>query len=145
MKKLGIYVQVPFCQTKCTYCNFHTGVVASARFAPYVEAVCQEIRGHGEFLRAAGLDWESGPTLKALGVNEWRVASGEPEFAVDTVYFGGGTPSLLEPGHLQNVLEAIRDSFRVDLTEVTLEADPETITPEKAAAWVRAFKISASI
>ncbi len=46
MRKLGIYVQVPFCQTRCTYCNFHTGVVASSRFAPYVEAVCREIRGH---------------------------------------------------------------------------------------------------
>src|SRR6266404_3727451 len=57
MKKIGIYVQVPFCQTKCTYCNFHTGVVASSRFAPYVEAVCGEIRGHRELLRAAGVDW----------------------------------------------------------------------------------------
>src|SRR5438045_3331225 len=55
MRKLGIYVQVPFCQTKCTYCNFHTGVVASSRFAPYVEAVCGEIREHRDLLRAAGL------------------------------------------------------------------------------------------
>ena len=41
MKRLGIYVQVPFCQTKCTYCNFHTGVVSRKRFAPYAEAVCE--------------------------------------------------------------------------------------------------------
>src|SRR5438094_8900323 len=54
MEKLGIYVQVPFCQTKCTYCNFHTGVVATSRFAPYVEAVCREVRGHRELLRGAG-------------------------------------------------------------------------------------------
>src|SRR5713226_5210521 len=60
MTKLGIYVQVPFCQTKCTYCNFHTGVVASRRFAPYVEAVCGEIRGHRELLKAAGVDWPEG-------------------------------------------------------------------------------------
>src|SRR6266576_962153 len=57
MRKLGIYVQVPFCQTKCTYCNFHTGVVASSRFAPYVEAVCREIREHRELLKAVGVDW----------------------------------------------------------------------------------------
>src|SRR5260370_29630486 len=57
MRKLGIYVQVPFCQTKCTYCNFHTGVVASSRFGPYVEAVCREIHGHREFLKAAGVGW----------------------------------------------------------------------------------------
>jgi hypothetical protein len=57
MTRLGIYVQVPFCQTKCTYCNFHTGVVSAARFAPYAEAVCREIRGHRELLKAAGVDW----------------------------------------------------------------------------------------
>src|SRR5207245_567658 len=105
MRKLGIYVQVPFCQTKCTYCNFHTGVVASSRFAPYVGAVCREIRGHRESLKAAGIRWGSG---------EWRVTSGEregPEFLVDTVYIGGGTPSLLDPVHLQNILDVIRSTF----------------------------------
>jgi oxygen-independent coproporphyrinogen-3 oxidase len=44
MMRVGVYVQVPFCQTKCTYCNFHTGVVSSARFGPYADAVCGEIR-----------------------------------------------------------------------------------------------------
>ena len=57
MKRLGIYVQVPFCQTKCTYCNFHTGIVAKERFRPYVGAVCKEIREHQELLSAAGVDW----------------------------------------------------------------------------------------
>jgi len=57
---------------------------------------------------------------------------------VDTVYFGGGTPSLLDPAHLQKILEAIRESFASELAEVTLEADPETIEAQKAAAWVRA-------
>ena len=137
MKRLGIYVQVPFCQTKCTYCNFHTGVVAKERFAPYAEAVCREIRGHRELLSGA------------------RVGSELRDAIADTVYFGGGTPSLLDPGQLQRVLEAIRESFavngsssveeqRVFLTqrsefeEVTLEADPETVEEAKAAAWVRA-------
>jgi oxygen-independent coproporphyrinogen-3 oxidase len=132
MRKIGIYMQVPFCQTKCTYCNFHTGVVASSRFAPYVEAVCREIRGHRELLRAAGISWRSG---------EWQVRSGEqegPEFVVDTVYIGGGTPSLLNPVHLQNLLDAIRETFAGDLVEVTLEADPETVEAGKAEAWVRA-------
>jgi oxygen-independent coproporphyrinogen-3 oxidase len=143
MRKIGIYVQVPFCQTKCTYCNFHTGVVATARFGPYVEAVCGEIRGHRELLRAAGIRWGSG---------EWRVTSGEqegPEFVVDTVYIGGGTPSLLDPIHLQNIMDAIRVTFgerpaleggpyAAGIEEVTLEADPETVEAEKAAAWVGA-------
>src|SRR6266567_3235716 len=86
MNRLGIYVQVPFCQTKCTYCNFHTGVVSSARFAPYVACVCSEIAGHRGLYEADG----------------------------------------------------IRGNFACELTEVTLEADPETVTEEKAAAWVRA-------
>jgi oxygen-independent coproporphyrinogen-3 oxidase len=122
MRKLGIYVQVPFCQTKCTYCNFHTGVVASSRFAPYVEAVCREIRAHREMIRAEGVAWREETD----------------EAVVDTVYIGGGTPSLLEPAHLQNILDAIRATFEADLEEVTLEADPETVDAQKTAAWVRA-------
>ncbi len=104
MKKLGIYVQVPFCQTKCTYCNFHTGVVAKARFAPYAEAVCSEIQQYRQWLIAAGVDWPG-----RLGYSqEWLCH----ELVVDTVYFGGGTPSLLDPRHLQNMLHAIRETFR---------------------------------
>ena len=57
---------------------------------------------------------------------------------VDTVYIGGGTPSLLDPTHLQTVLDTIRGSFRCDLAEVTLEADPETVDAQKASAWARA-------
>jgi oxygen-independent coproporphyrinogen-3 oxidase len=57
---------------------------------------------------------------------------------VDTVYIGGGTPSLLDPANLQNILDAIRSTFTAELAEVTLEADPETIEAKKAASWVRA-------
>ncbi len=138
MRKLGIYVQVPFCQTKCTYCNFHTGVVASSRFAPYVEAVCGEIRGHQELLTVAGVDWPGrlGRSGAAPLQNENRIP-GE-QLAVDTVYIGGGTPSLLDPAHLRGILDAIRATFEGDIAEVTLEADPETIEAEKAAAWAQA-------
>jgi oxygen-independent coproporphyrinogen-3 oxidase len=122
MNKLGIYVQVPFCQTKCTYCNFHTGVVSSGRFAPYVEAVCREIREYRELYRAAGVELP-GEFEKAI---------------VDTVYFGGGTPSLLEPELLRQLMDTIRERFTTELSEVTLEADPETVTAEKAGAWVAA-------
>jgi oxygen-independent coproporphyrinogen III oxidase len=132
MEKLGIYVQVPFCQTKCTYCNFHTGVVASSRFAPYVEAVCREIRGHRELLREAGVDWCVGLAGKVHSL-EWLCH----EAIADTVYIGGGTPSLLDPAHLQDILDAIRATFEVDFEEVTLEADPETVEAGKATAWVR--------
>ena len=116
MTKLGVYIQVPFCQTKCTYCNFHTGVVPARRFAPYIEAVCREIRSHSSLRGASGVSSPAGLT-------------------VDSVYIGGGTPSLLEPRLLGEILQAIRDSFSCALDEVTLEADPETIEPEKAADW----------
>src|ERR1700719_3638932 len=123
MTSLGIYVQVPFCQTKCTYCNFHTGVVSSSRFAPYVSAVCLEVKTYRDLYAAAGI--ELAPAIAESAI-------------VDTVYIGGGTPSLLDPAHLQNLLNTIRDSFGSDPSEVTLEADPETVDAQKASAWVRA-------
>jgi oxygen-independent coproporphyrinogen III oxidase len=122
MKTLGIYVQVPFCQTKCTYCNFHTGVVSSSRFAPYVQCVCEEIARHREFYAAASV----------------ALPAGIVDAVVDTIYIGGGTPSLLDPGHLGCVVAAVRESFATEPSEVALEADPETVTAEKAAAWVAA-------
>jgi len=57
---------------------------------------------------------------------------------VDTIYVGGGTPSLLDPGHLARIVGAVRENFACELKEVTLEADPETVTEEKAVAWVAA-------
>jgi oxygen-independent coproporphyrinogen-3 oxidase len=119
---LGIYIQVPFCQTRCTYCNFHTGVVSSARFAPYAAAVQTEIRQHQSRLQQAAI----------------ILPGSLAEEIVDTVYFGGGTPSLLDPQHLHGMLDAIRETFAHNLREVTLEADPETVDAPKAAAWVAA-------
>jgi len=135
MRKLGIYAQVPFCQTKCTYCNFHTG--------PYVEAVCREIKQHRQLLIAAGVDWpgrlERSSAAPLQGRDEahsqeWRC----DELVVDTVYFGGGTPSLLEPTNLREILQTVRETLTADLVEVTLEADPETIEAKKAAEWAQA-------
>ncbi|HWF36999.1 MAG TPA: radical SAM family heme chaperone HemW [Candidatus Acidoferrales bacterium] len=114
MKTLGVYIQVPFCQTKCTYCNFHTGVVSRERYAPYAAAVRREIEA-----------WLA------------ESANGElSESRIDTVYFGGGTPSLLEPSALASVLGALEPRFAdASAMEITLEADPETIDASKAAAW----------
>ena len=102
---VGIYVQVPFCQTKCTYCNFHTGVFSRDLYSPYVGAVCSEIRS----------------VLRGL--------------SADTVYFGGGTPSLLNSADIARILTVIRDVYGQNWNEVTLEADPETVTSEKAREW----------
>ncbi len=121
---LGAYIQVPFCQTKCTYCNFHTGVVARDKYQPYAAAVCREITA-------------------AASSADLALLRGA---AMDTVYFGGGTPSLLVPTALANILDSLRASFGLAASaaltsapttepEITLEADPETITPEKAHSW----------
>jgi oxygen-independent coproporphyrinogen-3 oxidase len=114
--RLGMYVQVPFCQTKCTYCNFHTGVFSRDLYTPYVDAVCREIAEYPRLLRESGI-------------------AVIPNAVVDTVYFGGGTPSLLDPTGLARILDAVRAGSECKFEELTLEADPETITPDKAAAW----------
>src|ERR1700688_3662325 len=90
---LGIYVQVPFCQTKCTYCNFHTGPAARALYAPYARAVEREIAEHASFYAGAGF----ADTAEAAA----RI--------VDTVYIGGGTPSLLDPKDLARVVGAMQN------------------------------------
>jgi oxygen-independent coproporphyrinogen III oxidase len=116
---LGIYIQVPFCQTKCTYCNFHTGVAARSMYAPYARAVEREIAQHRALYAGAGL--ESAANLDSA--------------VTDTIYLGGGTPSLLDSDDLERILRAVRTHFACALEEVTLEADPETVTAENAAAW----------
>jgi oxygen-independent coproporphyrinogen-3 oxidase len=108
--KFGAYIQVPFCQSKCTYCNLHTGVFPRTLQSPYVKAVCREIH-------------LAGAARAGLGA------------IVDTVYIGGGTPSLLEPAALAGMMAALRQSIRCELEEATLEADPETVTVEKARQW----------
>jgi len=132
VQTLGLYIQVPFCQTKCTYCNFHTGVVSAKRFAPYIDAVCHEIFHHEELFSAAGVFW---PT--PFGEQSLRQAALGAHRA-DSVYIGGGTPSLLETSLLTALLESVSQAFTCSRDEVTLEADPETVVPEKAQQWLNA-------
>ena len=104
MRRAGIYIHVPFCRSRCSYCDFATGAYEGALAERYVRALAREIEA---FARVEG----------------------RPE--VDTVYFGGGTPSLLTPAQVSRVLEAVRRRFDVDArAEVTLEMNPGTVTPE---------------
>jgi oxygen-independent coproporphyrinogen III oxidase len=132
VQTLGLYIQVPFCQTKCTYCNFHTDVVSSDRFAPYISAVRHEISHHAELFASAGISWP-----KRFDWQDLRQVPHEPRRA-DTVYIGGGTPSLLDPRLLGGLLESLRQAFACSGDEVTLEADPETIESAKAQQWLAA-------
>ena len=107
---LGIYVSIPFCRAKCSYCNFASGVYGADRMAAYVEKLTAEIREVPEHVAT----WGSHLPKK-----------------VDSIYFGGGTPSLLNINQLNEILKAIREIFSVrDSAEITLECAPGQISDE---------------
>ena len=115
---LGLYVSIPFCRSKCTYCNFTSGVYPASEHARYVERLIQD-------LAAAG---------------EWAVKAGVvlPR-KVDTVYLGGGTPSLLAPDLLARLFDAMRSEFEFDPdAEITVECAPGQLADETLAALVAA-------
>jgi oxygen-independent coproporphyrinogen III oxidase len=105
---LGVYVSVPFCRAKCSFCNFASGVSSPHVIEAYVEKLCLEIA--------------TAPVIAA------RLQADLPD-TVDTVYFGGGTPSLLEPEQLHRIFTALRETFQITAgAEITLEAAPGQIT-----------------
>jgi oxygen-independent coproporphyrinogen III oxidase len=107
---LGVYISVPFCKAKCTFCNFASDAFAPGRMQGYVDRLCGEIAGARS--GAAGF----GAML--------------PE-RVDTVYFGGGTPSLLSAAHVRQVFARLRGEFGVaGDAEITLECAPGQLSAE---------------
>lgn len=110
MNALGLYVHIPFCLKRCVYCDF----------------VSYPWQGEGrEFV---------GLLLKELDLRVAHSSIGGRE--IQSVYFGGGTPSLLEPSLLGDFLKVLRERFTLSLPlEVTLEANPETVTFERLRSW----------
>lgn len=105
--KAGIYIHIPFCVKKCNYCAFLSGPAGPAVRQEYVNHLIKEIR------------------LRSREVPE-----------ADTIYFGGGTPSLLTPEQIGRILEEVRSAFRIsEDAEVTLEANPGTLTAESLAGY----------
>ena len=103
---LGLYLHIPFCSSICNYCNFNRGLFDGERKNRYVAALEREISTAGR---------------------------GE---AVDTIFFGGGTPSLLDPGEIERLITACRNSFTIARdAEVTLETNPETSTRERMSGF----------
>jgi oxygen-independent coproporphyrinogen-3 oxidase len=101
---LGVYISVPFCRSKCSYCNFASGVFGEERMARYVDRLLEEVHT----ARARARSWQTG-------------LPGH----VDTVYLGGGTPSLLQPEQLQQIFHALRQEFSIQANaEITLECAP---------------------
>ena len=118
-----LYLHVPFCQRRCSYCDFSIAVRKHIPAREYVDAVLGELAA----LRPADPGREPGD----LG--------GE---TLETLYLGGGTPSLLPPDAISALLTSLLDVFSAtssrDVFEVTLEANPEDVTPDSARAWRRA-------
>jgi oxygen-independent coproporphyrinogen-3 oxidase len=114
---LGIYISVPFCRTKCSYCNFASDVFSRAVFERYVDRVCADV--------------ENAPQVAA----EMR---GQMERAVDSIYLGGGTPTVLEAAQLERLFRVVRSRFDVQPdAEVTVECAPGTLTPSMIESLLR--------
>jgi len=131
---LGLYLHVPFCSAICNYCNFNRGLFDADLKTRYVDALVREIREAG--LKACAT--EAALTVDHADRSE-MTAVAQPfraAVAADTIYFGGGTPSLLEPEEIARIIAACEASFDVaDGREVTLEANPETVTEARLAAF----------
>lgn len=114
---LGIYISVPFCKTKCSYCNFASDVFSQAVFGRYVERVSEDIQ------------------------NAERIAAemgGQIEHEVDSIYLGGGTPTVLDASQLERIFAEVRSQFEVrPEAEVTVECAPGTLTPLVLASLKR--------
>jgi len=105
---LGLYISVPFCQTKCSYCNFASDVFSIAAYEGYVARVLEDIAGAQQSASEVGCIL--------------------PE-TVDSIYLGGGTPSILNPEQLGRIFIALREQFAVAPdAEVTVECAPGTLT-----------------
>jgi oxygen-independent coproporphyrinogen-3 oxidase len=129
MKRAGIYIHIPFCRSRCSYCDFATGAYEGQLAERYVSALTKEISTfklpHAERAHEA--------TTGDLPPAELHAAIQD---SVDTIYFGGGTPSLLTPAQVERILRAVRERFRVAPgAEVTLEMNPGTVTPETVAGF----------
>src|ERR1051326_6621948 len=112
----GLYISVPLCRSKCTYCNFASGVFSAAQMGRYVERLIEDMRGIRAYTAQCGAEI--------------------PE-TVDSIYLGGGTPSLLPPDELQKLFFALRQEFKVlPKAQITVECAPGTLTDEIIQALV---------
>jgi oxygen-independent coproporphyrinogen-3 oxidase len=137
MSRAGIYIHIPFCRSRCSYCDFATGQYESGLSERYVRAVAREISLFASERRRAGAgdDHVDEPRDQVNGARS-AFASREETRRADTVYFGGGTPSLLTPAQITYLLEAARSNFDVSAdAEVTMEMNPGTLTREAAEGF----------
>lgn len=119
----GIYIHLPFCTHRCSYCDFFSSAkFTDSAFDEVARAVCWEIRAQG---------------------NQWRMERGDaPRPTVDSIFLGGGTPSLFAPKLIESIFETLRSEFPWGQgAEITMEANPETLSPE----YLRAIRASTPV
>jgi len=106
---LGLYLHIPFCRARCGYCDFVTFTGQEHQIDGFIEALTQEIaQAQRQF----------------------------PDPPIKTIFFGGGTPSLLERSHLERIFQALKTGWNLEnVSEITLEANPESVSAEKLDAW----------
>ena len=110
VEPVGVYISVPFCKAKCTFCNFASGAFGAERMQQYVDRLCDEIRG-------------AHMGAQTIGASLPR--------AVDTMYFGGGTPSLLSAQQFRQIFQELRSEFDLaSNAETTLECAPGQLADE---------------
>lgn len=128
----GVYVHIPFCKSRCSYCDFATDVYReSGAVERYVDALCREIPQFPPQNDVDDANLIGGVDLRILRSS----AAGSSSIA-DTIYFGGGTPSLLNASQLERILDAVNARFAVaDDAEITMEMNPATVTPETLAGY----------
>ncbi|MGD0294606.1 MAG: radical SAM family heme chaperone HemW [Terracidiphilus sp.] len=115
---LGLYISIPFCRSKCTYCNFASGVYPAGEHARYVDRLIEDIAGAGSWAARMGVELPR---------------------RVDTVYVGGGTPSLLAPELLSRLFTAMRSEFDLEPdAEITVECAPGVLADKTLEALVTA-------
>jgi oxygen-independent coproporphyrinogen-3 oxidase len=147
----GVYFHIPFCKSRCSYCDFATDVYRSSEAVDrYVAALFKEIsafaqtggnatRGHREGVPsgvAAARERSVGSNGGTLVHTRVSARTLEAHSAIDTIYFGGGTPSLLQPEQIERILAALNDEFEVDSgAEITMEMNPATVTPGSLRAY----------
>jgi len=141
-----LYCHIPFCKHRCAYCDFNT-YAGQEQFIPaYVDALCREI----DYVAGSNLTAESAENaenkndlrdLRGLhgsknqsGVQSHPSLKASGETVVKTIFFGGGTPSLLSQGQFEQIFRAIRDNFNLSEPEISLEANPGTVTCESLQA-----------
>ena len=110
---LGLYISVPFCRSKCSYCNFASDVFSKSAYENYVARLLEDIANSRQLTSQVGCPLDSAP-----------------DDTVDSIYLGGGTPSILEASQLLRIFAAVRNEFTLmPEAEITVECAPGTLTP----------------